>query len=169
MLQTEGAAVTTTGDLGTFSVPAIARGNLEVGVDVNPTWPVRPRLPETIMVRPGEVTRVEIPLKAAVKVRGAIRVKGSARPVAGASIHVYYGSGRQGDTVVSDQAGRFETYALAGDVRMQVVVMPEDFVQLGEPWNDRYKVPGEIREFDLPAIEVVPGRTIKGRLAGVKR
>jgi Carboxypeptidase regulatory-like domain len=160
----EGGAEVVTGDDGTFSVPAIATGSLDLGLTISPTLPVRPKLPESIVVRPGKVTRVEIPLKSAVKVRGIIRVKGPARPVPGASIHVHYGSGGQYDTVVSDREGRYETYALSGDVRMQVIVMPENFVQLGEPWSERYKVPADTREFDLPPIEVIPGRTIKGRL-----
>jgi hypothetical protein len=158
-----GAEVVTAAD-GTFAVPAIATGRLEFGVIVNPTVPLRPRLPESIIVRPGEVTRVEIPLENAVKVRGLLRVKGSARPVPGASIRVSYGSGRQGETVVSDKEGRYETYALSGDVSMHAIVMPENFVQLGEPWNERYNIPADVGEFHLPPIDVVSGQTIKGRL-----
>jgi RNA polymerase sigma factor (sigma-70 family) len=162
--QTQGAAQTMTEADGTFSVPAIAGGRLEVGLHIDPNWPVRPRLTRSIVVRPGEVTHLEIPLKKAVKVRGVIRVKGSNRPIPGASIHVYYDSQRQGDTVVSDQQGRYETYAIAGDVRLQVIVMPDNFVEVEEQRNDPYIVPAGVREFELPAIEVVPGRTIKGRL-----
>ena len=80
----------------------------------------------------------------------------------GASVSVNYGSGRQGSTVVSDKDGRFETYVLPGDVRMQVIVMPDNYVQLGEPWNERYKVPADVAAFDLPSIDVVPGRDDQG-------
>ena len=82
----------------------------------------------------------------------------------GTAIHLYYGSGREGATLVSDHEGRFETYALPGDLRMQVIAMPGDFVQLGMPTSDTYKTPSDVREFTLPSIDVVPGTTIKGRL-----
>ena len=72
--------------------------------------------------------------------------------------------GSQGATLVSDHEGRFETYALPGDLRMQVIAMPGDFVQLGMPTSDTYKTPSDVREFTLPSIDVVPGTTIKGRL-----
>ena len=94
--------------------------------------------------------------------RGKIQVKGEGKPVPAASISVSYGSGRQGSTVVSDKEGRFEAYVLPGDVRLQVIVMPENYVQLGEPWNERYKVPADVATFDLPSIDVVPGRPSRG-------
>ncbi len=93
-----------------------------------------------------------------------IRVKGSGDPVAGASISIGYGAPRQSDSVVSDAQGRFTAQGPAGDVTMHVVSLNESFVQIGEPWAKRYKVPEGAEAFDLPPIEVVRGLTIKGRL-----
>ena len=161
---TSGGAEVVTAEDGTFTIPAIATGRLEVGVQSSESLAVRPKLPEEMAVLSGGLNRLEIPLVAAVRVRGKIQVKGEGKPVPAASISVSYGSGRQGSTVVSDKEGRFETYVLPGDVRLQVIVMPENYVQLGEPWNERYKVPADVAAFDLPSIDVVPGTTIKGRL-----
>jgi hypothetical protein len=45
-----------------------------------------------------------------------------------------------------------------------VIAMPDAFVQLGEPWNERHPVPASAATFELPAIEVVRGTPIRGRL-----
>ena len=153
-----------TADDGTFTIPAIATGSLEVGVRVSESLPVRPRLPESMVVRQGDPNRSRFRWSPRFAFAARSRSRVTGKPVPGASVHVYYGSGRQGATVVSDKDGRYETYVLPGDVRMQVIVMPDDYVQLGEPWNERYKVPADVAAFDLPSIDVVPGTTIKGRL-----
>ncbi len=161
---TEGFAKVVTRDDGTFVIRAIATGGLQILTDVDPSLPVRPRLPEQLEIRAGELTRVVISLELAVEVHGVIRVKDTGEPVAGASIHVAYGSRMQGDTVVSDANGRYTTRVLPGDVRMQVIMMPDRFVQLGVPWNEPHHVPGEPKEFELPSIDVVRGIKINGRL-----
>ena len=163
-LATEGGARVISGADGSFTIPAIATGKLTFGAKVDQAIPVRPRFPETLEVRSGETMHVEIPLEKAVRANGVIRVKDTGEPVVGASISVGYGSPRQHDTVVSDAKGQYATYVLAGDVRTQVTVMPETFVQLGEPWNERHQVPPGATTFDLPAIEVVKGVAIGGRL-----
>ena len=161
---TEGGARAVTQADGSFTVPAIATGKLRIGARVDQTLPVRPRLPGTLEVRAGQATHAEIPLEKAVRATGVIRVKDTEKPVAGAWISVGYGSPRQNDTVVSDANGEYSTYVLNGDVTTHVIMMPEPFVQLGEPWNERHHLPTGATTFDLPAIEVVRGVEIKGRL-----
>jgi RNA polymerase sigma factor (sigma-70 family) len=162
--QTTGSAEVVADERGMFTIPSIATGSLQLGVRLDEALPVRPRFPESLVIRPGGVNHVDITMEKAVRVRGVIRIKGSGKPVPGASVHVYYGSAQQGDTPVTDAEGRYESHVLAGDVRMQIIAMPQDLVQLGEPWNERHKVPSNVEVFDLPAIELVPGRSIKGRL-----
>ncbi len=123
-----------------------------------------------------QTTMVAIFLQKAVRLRGAIRVKGTGEPVAGASIYVDYGWGKDvrgpqgeeqaagGDVVVSDAAGRFETYGLAGGARMQVIYLPDAFARLGSVIAERHQVPPDAETFDLPVIEVARGMTISGRL-----
>jgi RNA polymerase sigma factor (sigma-70 family) len=160
----EGLAIVHTGPDGSFVIPAIAAGTLEIGTHVDAGLPVRPRFPLNLDVRSGQTTRADILLEQAVRVAGLIRVKGTSDPVAGASISIGYGAPRQSDTVVSDPKGAFTSHVLAGDVTMQVISLPGNFVQLGEPWAERHRVPDRVESFDLPPIEVVPAITIKGRL-----
>jgi RNA polymerase sigma factor (sigma-70 family) len=162
--RTEGDAVVTTGPDGSFVVPAIAAGKLTVGMRVDQALSVRPRIPVDLDIPLGRTTRVDIPLDKAVRVVGVIRVKGSGDPVPSAEISIGYGASRQHDSVVSDGQGRFTAHVLAGNVTMQVISMNESFVQLGQPWAERYQVPKGAEAFDLPPIEVVRAVEIKGRL-----
>jgi hypothetical protein len=131
---------------------------------VDPSFPVRPRLPERIDIGEGTTAHVEIPLVPAVHVRGIVRVKPDGTPVAGALISVGYGTVRQSDHARSGAEGKFETYVLPGRVRLQAIMLPNGLQQLGEPWNDQYNVPAATEPFDLPPIEVVQTQEIKGRL-----
>ncbi|MHB1558602.1 MAG: sigma-70 family RNA polymerase sigma factor [Isosphaeraceae bacterium] len=165
--RTAGYAQVTTGPDGTFVVPAIAGGRLWIMAGVDNALPVRPRLPQNLDIPAGQSTRVEIPLVPAVKVAGVIRVAGSGQPVKGASISVGYGAPRQSDQVETDAQGRFTANVLPGDVTMHVISLPDGLVQLGEPWAEKHRVP-EGKTFDLPAIEVVKGLTITGRVVDLE-
>jgi RNA polymerase sigma factor (sigma-70 family) len=149
---------------GSFVIPTIATGQLRVSGQVDQTLPVRPRFPEGLEVRRGQPTLAEIRLEKAVRLRGAMRIKEAGEPVAGASISVQYGSFQQGDTVVSDARGNYEDYVLSGDVRTQVIVMPDGLVDLGDFPVKTHQAPAGAETFDLPPIEVVKGESIKGRL-----
>jgi RNA polymerase sigma factor (sigma-70 family) len=173
---TEGSSEVTTDDNGRFVVPAIAEGRLELAAHLDPSRPVRPRPIDHAEVRAHETATLAIFLQKALRLRGAIRVKGTGEPVAGASIYVDYGWGNDvrgpegaeqaagGDTVVTDAAGRFETFGLPGGARMQVIYLPEAFARLGDPIIERYQVPPDVESFDLPVIEVARGISISGRL-----
>jgi RNA polymerase sigma factor (sigma-70 family) len=172
----EGSAEVTTDDNGRVVVPAIAEGRLEAAPRLDPSLPVRARPIDRVEVRANQTTMLAIFLQKAVRIRGAIRVKGTGEPVAGASINVDYGWGNDArgpsgaeeaageDTVVSDAAGRFETYGLPGGARMQVIYLPEAFAHLGSVIVERHPVPPDAETFDLPVIEVARGVSISGRL-----
>jgi RNA polymerase sigma factor (sigma-70 family) len=170
----QGDDIATTGPDGSFVIPAIAAGKLVIGTRVDEALPVRPIAPDGLEVRANQTTRVEIPLTKAVRLRGVIRVKGTGEPIPEASVSVSYGwkgSKNEGSvaptgssTVVSDANGRYETYGFPGDASMQVISMPEPFIQMGQPWAERHRVPEGVATFDLPPIEAVRGITIKGRL-----
>jgi len=173
----EGEARVVTDEAGRFAVPALASGMMRVEGSVDPALPVRLRLPDRLMVRPGDATRVEIPLEAAVKVRGVVRSRDTKGPLAGATISVGYGTFRQSDTVTTGPDGKFEAYVVPGDVRLHVIVTPKDHVQLGSPWDEPSRVSADAGAVDLPPIELVkqgppiPGKLVDGRdrpIAGVQ-
>jgi len=152
---------------GRFVIPQIAAGLVQLDAIVNERLPVRPRLPERdqIEVLPGKTARIDIPLEMAVRVHGVIRVNGSGEPVAGASISVGYGVGRQSQHAKSDEAGKYNAYVLPGNVRMQVIHIPQRGLdQLIESRTAQFPVPDGVADFDLPPIELTKTKTISGRL-----
>ncbi|QEH33187.1 ECF RNA polymerase sigma factor SigE [Aquisphaera giovannonii] len=161
----EGAAEVVTGEDGRFSVPAIASGNLTIGCRVNPSWPVRPWWQKPIEVIPGATARADIPLVAAVKVRGSIRLNGSGKPIPGASVYVgNSGPAGHGETVTSDGEGRFDAYVLPGMLTMQIIAMKGNYAAVREDRRDPISVTSGTAVFDLPPLEAVPAVTIKGKL-----
>jgi hypothetical protein len=167
-----GFAEVTPDEDGRFVVPKFAVGEMLMFVDIDPSLPFRPRLPfgsnrspTSVRVEAGKVTRVEIPLEKAVRVRGIVRVKQTAEPIVGALAVVSYGA-HPPELVRTDEQGRFETYALPGAVTESVVYLPEDVVRPGELEElfQVYEVPAGVESFDFPPIEVVPAVAIEGRV-----
>ena len=152
---------------GRFVIPHIAAGWIEIYATIDERLPVRPRLPgrRQIEVVPGKTTRIEIPLEMAVHAHGVIRIKGSGEPVAGATISVGYGTGRQSEHAKSDDAGNFQAWVLPGNVRMQVIHIPQGgATQLGDSRSAQNIVPENVAEFELPPIELAKTKSISGRL-----
>jgi hypothetical protein len=148
----EGSATVVTQPDGSFVIPAVAAGQLQIGARLNQALPVRPRFPETLEVRSGQSTRAEIPLEKAVRVRGVVRVKDTGEPVAGVSILIGYGSGN--DFVVSDAKGQYAAFALSGDVSAQIIAFPDGFTPPMVMTQGKHHIPPGTETFDLPAIEV---------------
>jgi hypothetical protein len=161
---TEGFADVKSDEQGRFSVPAIAAGILRIDIYVDESQPLRPRLPEFVRLRAEETTTIEIPMVPTVVVRGSIRAKDTGQPIPGALVHIYYGVGRQGADPVSDAQGTYTARVLPGRVGLQVIYMPEKYVQLDEIGDRPYEVPDYVKQFDLPPLEVVPAKSIAGRV-----
>jgi RNA polymerase sigma factor (sigma-70 family) len=173
----EGEAHVVSDEQGRFSVPALASGMMRIEGGVDRALPFRLRLLEGLMVRPGDATRLELPLEAAVKVRGIVRSRETKEPLAKATISVGYGTWRQSDTVTTGPDGKFEAFVVPGKVRLQVIVVPDGYVQLGAPWDEPIPVPADPPSFDLPPIDLVKsvppiaGKLVDGRdrpLSGVQ-
>lgn len=160
------ATIVTTAD-GSFDVPVIASGGpVHIYVDLDPSLPVRPRLPDRLFLAAGETLRLELPLTTAPKVHGNVVAKSSGKPVAGAEISLGYGGYHQSDNVVTDDQGRFEGRALPSSVRVHIISLPDGYVQLGAPWAESYRVPDGVERFELPTIEVVGSHKLSGQLVG---
>jgi RNA polymerase sigma factor (sigma-70 family) len=174
MDRAEGLAEVTSDDDGRFVVPALAEGKLAVFLQPDPSWPVRPRPVIDVEIRGNQTNKFAIFLQKAVRLRGRVRVKETGEPVAGVSVVVNYGADAAGPkgkgplegstTVVSDAKGQFEAYGLPGGASLQVIAVPEPFVQLGGTIIDAHQVPGDTEVFNLPRIDVARGVTITGRL-----
>jgi hypothetical protein len=162
---TEGLAFVTCDEEGRFAVPAIAAGDVTIGVHVDEKQPLRPRLPASLNVQAGRTTTLEIPMLPTVAVRGSVRVQGTGKPVPGVLVDVAYGVGRQGASVVSDAQGNYTARALPGRIRLQVISMPNEYARAPEDASDpSCEIPASATKFDLPPIEVLPAKSIAGHV-----
>jgi hypothetical protein len=144
----------------------MAAGRVDIDISMDENQPLRAKLLDTIEVEAGKTTEIHIPTVSTVVVRGSIRTNDTGQPISGAMIHIYYGVGRQGARVVSDAEGKYTARVLPGRVGLQVIFMPNKYayVQTGEPWLRPYQVAEDAKDFDLPLLEVVPAKTIAGRV-----
>ncbi len=165
-LVTKGVAEATVNEQGRFVIPEIADGRIHVYSACDKRLPVQPRLPneEDLVLLERETLQLEIPLEMCARVHGIIRAADTGRPIAGAVVWVYYGAPHQGDQVVTDENGAYSAFALPGKLAVQILYLPGQYEQLGEPWIKNYTVPPEVDEFALPTIDVVPTTTLTGKL-----
>jgi hypothetical protein len=162
--RTEGNADVKSDKDGRFVVPVLAEGALRIDVLVNENQPLRPKLPEFVRLHAAITTSLEIPMVPTVSVRGSVRAKDTGKPIPGGAVYIYYGVGRQNAEAVTDAQGNYTARVLPGRIGLQMISMPEEYVQPGEPWNRPIGVPEGAKEFDLPPVELVPATRIEGRL-----
>jgi beta-lactamase regulating signal transducer with metallopeptidase domain len=166
-IDTQGEASVVTDHDGHFQVSGIASGGpLRTYLIFDSSLPVRPRLNDNLYLAPGETLSLEIPLASAPKVYGKVQAKSSGKPIANAEILLGYGGFQQHDFVVTNEEGRFEGRVLPGPVRVHIISLPDDYVQLGAPWAEPYEVPSGVAEFELPTIDVVGTHKLTGQLIG---
>ncbi len=161
--------VTVTPDAdGRFVIPTIVPGWVQLYARLaDERIPVRPRLIgyHQLEVAPGRTTRLEIPLEAARKVTGLVRVKGTGEPVKGALVAACFGEVAQSDKATTDSKGRYSAMVLPGPLRLQVIYTGrKDLIQAGEPWLARIPVPEGTSDFELPPVELSKTKTVIGRL-----
>jgi hypothetical protein len=166
LINCHGSALVSVHPDGTFVIPQIAAGWIELYASSDPRLPVKLRLPDRheIEVILGKTTRLEIPFETAVHAHGVIRAKGTGEPVAGAIIFVGFGSGHQGDQVKSDAAGKYSSYVLPGNVRLQEIYVPQGLTQLSDSRMAQTNVPDDVADFELPPIELEKTKTVSGHL-----
>lgn len=171
--QTMGFAGAVSDDEGRFEVPALAEGVIRhISVQQKPDQSFLPVLPHDVELAAGGTARLEIPLRPAVRVQGAVRYKASGKPVAGAMIGVFDDNGGSSAPASTGEDGRFDMLRLPGQLRMYLSWASSDG---NVSWfNQRFvQVPAGVVEFELPPIELAlaKGRVVDGAgrgLAGAK-
>ncbi|MFO0999577.1 MAG: M56 family metallopeptidase [Planctomycetaceae bacterium] len=177
----EGIAEVTPDEQGRFEIPAMMAGQMFM-VD---------QLPENslhrITLRPRQITKsaesslIEGDVISAVKIHGIARKRDSKESVAGIPISINHG-GRQADlsrqlTVYprTDADGHFEAHVFPGRVGYSSLATLDGYVQA---WNwdqdydakqewlygQRVVVPGDTSSFELPPLEFVRTKEIRGKL-----
>jgi uncharacterized GH25 family protein len=163
---TTGRALAMTDVQGRFVVPSIPEGRLHVFVAMDESLPVRPKLPGSLELKAGKMT-LDIPMVRLVKVEGLVRAKDTGKPIAGAKVQVRGVHEYTSDTApvsMTDAQGRFSTHVVPGKLRYRVFRVPEEinYVQLND--LPPIEVPEDAGPFELPPIEVVPTKPLRGRL-----
>jgi hypothetical protein len=100
----------------------------------------------------------------AVRVYGVVRAKDTGKPLGGVTLSMRYGAGRQGDWAVTDENGAYSAPALAGSAYVQLIALPEGYIQLGSPSAEQRKIPADVTEYEWPPIEVVRSASVTGKL-----
>jgi beta-lactamase regulating signal transducer with metallopeptidase domain len=158
---TEGhLSIETDGD-GRFVVPKMPPGRLKVYGSVDQRLPVRLSLPRDADVKAGATTTLDMRLVPAVKVRGRLQAAGTRKGIDGAVVSVQYGG--QSEPVVTAGEGRYEARVLPGEVRHQVIFIPDKHL-LERTEIPPVTVPADVDIFDLPPIELVPVLLYDGQL-----
>jgi hypothetical protein len=165
--QCKGTATVTPDADGRFVIPHIAPGWVVLYAAVaDPRWPVRPRLigRQQLEVMSGRTTRLEIPIEAARKVGGVVRMKGTDEPVAGAKLAIH-GDDTRYEVATTDSKGRYTGAVLPGPVNLQVFETGEkNLIQTGGTWRASIPVPEGTTEFELPPVDLVKSKAVSGRL-----
>ena len=164
--KTSATATVETDDDGRFVVPAVATGPIRLGIQVDKSLPLRPRIPEDLRIQAGKTTSVEIPYEKPVRIHGRVQTHRQGTPIAGAQLSVQTNGYQQHDQLQTDADGRFETNVIPGKMRLQLIMKPKDYsTWVATPaWPDTFDVPAGANSFALPILELAGPATRTGRL-----
>jgi protocatechuate 3,4-dioxygenase beta subunit len=129
-------------------------------------WPAdqaqRPVL-TPVKTEAGKETDLELGWRKGMHVRGRVVARGSGEPVAGARVRWVQYPIRFVD-LVTDAEGKFSVEALSGNAWLASVEAPAPFLSLLDPSANKWTLPKDVEEFELPTIELVRGVTIHGEV-----
>ncbi len=159
-----GSAKAVTDDEGRFEVPIIAIGTVgSVDVLIDRSLPVRPRrATERFQLAAGETVEVEYSLVPAPLVRGTVVSKSTGKPLPNVEISIPRTIDQIGFNGKTDESGRYEGHCLPG--QLTILTLPEGLVPLAIPHHGPFEVPAGVQEFELPIIELLEAREVRGRL-----
>lgn len=123
----EGMGETSIDSEGAFRIENLAEGGYYLFIgDIEGTT-LRPKTPDDLVIAAGKTTKLELPLLETVEVRGQVVAQDSKEQVAGAHINVRHGGVYQRENAMTDAEGRFAAHVLPGEVRQNVVSIPQPF------------------------------------------
>lgn len=169
---TWGETAAVVGPEGRFHVNGIAAGPIVVLPFLDDKQPLRANIPERVVVQAGKTTRLEIPVRRGVLVRGLIRKQDTKAGYPGFYLDLVYGQSAkiQRDAhslykLTTDKDGRFSAIVPPGPIELTLRSLPSDYLSV-QYWedNDRFIVPDGRESFDLEPIELVRAVSISGKL-----
>lgn len=164
--QGEANAELITDQQGVAHADAVVAGNILLRVSMPSDSPYRARLPDDTTISKGETTSVDIPLVEAVRLHGKVVAQGDGRPIPEAELQVRSGDSLQSESPTTNGDGVWEARVLPGSVTLYVQRGAGEF----EGWvraeasTSTLDVPADVAEFEAPTLEMVPTKTISGKL-----
>jgi hypothetical protein len=167
----EGLAETLTDEHGRFVIPKIGIGSLDVVIDVAESCPLRPKIAAinpcseiSPQVEENATVAIEVPLIPTIVVQGEVYLRGTNQPIKDARVAIGYGIRWQRTNSVTGVDGKYVARVLPGEVTIDWVEPPEEYVA-DEGYGDNViDVPQDGTVFKLPRVEVAMAKTITGKL-----
>ncbi|QDU87941.1 Regulatory protein BlaR1 [Pirellulimonas nuda] len=172
-----GVADVTPSDDGAFSAPQLAIGLLRVEADLPEDQPWRAVVPAPERIAPGDEADIQLQVVRGVKVRGRVIKKDTGEPYPGFRLAVIQEPTNEeargtvtGIEVETDKQGWYETVVRPGWVKLRLHSAPSDYrdVESWRPREESLNMPREIpagaSEFEMPPVELVPAKQIRGKL-----
>jgi hypothetical protein len=158
---TGGFAEAVTDADGRFATPAIAEGALTVRFIAHQDLPFRGRLASQPEVHSGQTTRVEVPLRQAVRVQGLVKEQPTGKGIAGAMVRLDWTPGVP--LLRTDAEGRYSGFLLAGSVTPYVPAMPWDYFYAR--WIlDTLPIPPGTKELTAKPYMLTRGVSVRGKV-----
>ena len=143
---------------GRFEIDEVPEGRLSVALAPRPGSPWFAQMENQPQVVVGKTAEVTLKLVRGVRVRGVVRERGTAKPIAGVGVSLGVGA----EPVRTDPEGQFEGYVAPGRRLLYYVwSTPPPYASLlfGLPEVD---VPAKATELALPPIELVRASSLRG-------
>lgn len=182
-IEMHGCAEVTVDENGHFEIPKMAMGRLTRYDRADKDETMRVTFPTRIVVQPDQTTEAQGSVISTVLVHGVLLKRDSGIPVPKAAVSVRHGiqAGLTRELTVyatTDQFGRFQARVYPGVVGYSSITVIPGYVTV-YPWEQskvpanqvaftprgqRATVPGDVQQWELPPLEVVPTLTLTGRL-----
>ena len=161
-----GEAEVTCDTAGRFDVPAITAGLLDIALvfDRDQGMPLRGEPAKGLVLQPGSMVEVPVPLRSTVRVHGLIRDKESKQPIAGVRLVINGQFG--GDTFAISNARGEYTAQVVRELNQPFgwpIRIPRPFHEsAGAPEVPQRMPPRDLSELALPPLELIRGVDLAG-------
>lgn len=164
---TEGMADVITDQSGSFHVPAIAEGYLEINTNLNPDLPWKISYANrTKIISAARENELVLDVEKGIPVTGRMVSQGGVKPVAKAEVSISSASFTNHQRCTTDERGEFQAFVVPGhDAVIQVIGVPGNpDLTLPVMTQTKATIPKDVDSFRVPDIEIPKAKTWTGRL-----